>query len=77
MSDEKEAPPAPKAKPVRYGFSCGGAGVPCRTFRVFESEPETPKLPTQAEEDLKTDAGRAGAMTCRLRTAGIPLGGDG
>jgi len=49
MSDEKEAPPAPKAKPVRYGFSCGSG--PCRTFRVYENEPEKPKLPALAEPD--------------------------
>jgi hypothetical protein len=50
--EEKAAPPAPKPKPrpkPTMGFSCSGAGAPCKVFSIIESVPEPAKLPAPTE----------------------------
>lgn len=52
--DQKDLPrevlAAPRPKPrskATMGFACGGG--PCRVFRIYENEPEAPKLPAPTE----------------------------
>jgi hypothetical protein len=51
--DEQKKPDSPAAKPrvVRYGFACGGG--PCRTLKIYETEPTPPQLPKPAAPSPK------------------------
>jgi hypothetical protein len=49
-NDAKDLPSGPaEAKPrvIGYGFTCRSG--PCKVFRVYDNEPELPKLPAPVE----------------------------
>jgi hypothetical protein len=63
MNDENDKPPAtppappapPKPRPkATWGFACGGARVPCKTFRIVDGVSrrleDTPELPAPKKE---------------------------